>query len=492
MCIDENPSLGLDVAVANQIQVKNVMSVVHRPEIELEEIVLVEDKTEHEDSDMNFVCETCGRIFKDHRDITHHIQINHKTEINFKCSKCEELFPLETDLNEHIIGSHTEKVCGVCQFKCKTDDDLTKHKVIHEEPQTLQYNCNLCPFIVSSENDLEAHKKSKHEELSFKCEKCDYETTSELIFETHIRGHIGDIRSEDVAENLVAENATLKRKYQGILDSYDRLTVMYNAVKEDSKKKEDEYKKELNETQETLRITLSECEKLKETNDIQSNLWKIWLEEHGENRTTEKPSYSKVTSSKPSEEDEDILVEENIEGEDPLTVLLRNGRRGFSRVSPAAPPLPNSSYNKSKTTNKAGKNVSFKTSSYNEESANKRPSVSQGHNTKKYCHYWNNGGMCSYKNCRFLHEKSPVCKFDGRCTRNKCMFSHVTQNKSFLSERRASRTSWSSQQSPPVWAQAPRPTPQYWGPPAPAPWAQWGNTWPIPGVQQGVGNIRNC
>ena len=94
----------------------------------------------------------------------------------------------------------------------------------------------------------------------------------------------------DSMQDLVAENVTLKRQYQGILDNYDRLTVMYNALKEDSKKNDDAYKKELSETQETLRVALSECEKLKETNDIQNNLWKIWLQEHNNDGKIKKPT----------------------------------------------------------------------------------------------------------------------------------------------------------------------------------------------------------
>ena len=213
---------------------------------------------------------------------------------------------------------------------------------------------------------------------------------------------------------------------------------------------------------------MSECEKLKETNNIQSNLWKIWLKEHSEEeKRSTKPSKNKHSDVA---EKEVLEVEENDEGEDPVSVFLRNKRNGFSRVSPAAPSQPNSLQNHLER----AKHLYTKNTQKDYSSHNNFPHrSSQSQNTKKYCHYWNNVGTCSYRNCKFSHEKSPVCKFDGRCTRIKCMFTHQRQNKSFLAEKQRappSRTSKSSHPAPPVWAT--RSPQQHWSPPTP--WTQWG------------------
>ena len=475
VCIDENPSLGLEVTTKRN-EGTIVKAIVHRPDIELEEIVEVEDYPKNDATSERFKCDNCGKCFKEHKHITEHIERDHKTKqiLNmFKCSECEKDFDLETDLNDHVISSHShsEKFCDLCQFKSKSQEDLTKHKDdTHEKSQNLQHIQN---------NDLLANKETQE---VLHCEKCDFSTNFEISLETHLKGHMGDEKSEDLVDDLVAENATLKRKYQGILDSYDRLTVMYNTIKEDSKKNVDVYKKELCETQETLRITLSECEKLKETNDIQNNLWKIWLKEHNEEIKTIKPTKNKQSDT---EEKEVIEVEEIDEEEDLVTAFLRNKRQGFSRVTPAAPSEQNTKQNSRYTPSEPPKPNDRKRSQNNHFSHNNR-----SQNTKKYCHYWNNAGTCSYQNCKFSHEKSPVCKFDGRCTRNKCMFTHQKQNKCFLAEKQRappSQTSQSSRQSIPVWAQ--RSPPQYWSPPTP--WTQWGNPWSNSQVQMGMGNIRN-
>ena len=126
-----------------------------------------------------------------------------------------------------------------------------------------------------------------------------------------------------------------------------------------------------------------------------------------------------------------------------------------------------------------------------------------GRNFKRYCHYWNNSGNCTFKNCIFLHKKSPICKFDGSCNRKKCMYSHSKQDKSFLASKLRSPPSRMAWQTPPssprltappqlrrpvpppslgaVISPAP-PTASYWAPPAP--WTHWANPWLMSGQGQ--------
>ena len=123
---------------------------------------------------------------------------------------------------------------------------------------------------------------------------------------------------------------------------------------------------------------------------------------------------------------------------------------------------------------------------------NSHKNFNSGKSTQRFCHFWNNSGKCTFKNCIFAHEKSPVCKFDGHCNRKKCMFSHVKQNGSFLAGSRSSqppRIVWprmspsprtTGPPSPRVAApSAPTRSAQYWGQPRPAPWASWTNPWMV-------------
>ena len=65
-------------------------------------------------------------------------------------------------------------------------------------------------------------------------------------------------------------NVSLKRQLHALTDNYDRLTTMYKSMKEEAKVQVSECKKELAEAQENLRVALTENEKLRESNDIQS------------------------------------------------------------------------------------------------------------------------------------------------------------------------------------------------------------------------------
>ena len=239
------------------------------------------------------------------------------------------------DLDNHVKSNH-EVVCETCGFKCISQNELVKHKDTHKEPATEQHMCNKCSHSAASLIDLETHVKSNHNqaEQSFKCEKCNFVTASATTLQTHREVHeTPQVPNDD----LVAENATLKREVQGLTDSYDRLTGMYTSMKEETKKNVGDCMKELLEAQENLRVALAENEKLKETNDIQNNLWKIWIEEHKDKDNATKND----TPSKPSNVEEDAEdTDDDIE--DPVTAFLRNRRKGFTRTNPTAPPEPTS------------------------------------------------------------------------------------------------------------------------------------------------------
>ena len=94
------------------------------------------------------------------------------------------------------------------------------------------------------------------------------------------------------------------------------------------------------EAQENLRVALTENEKLRESNDIQNKLWKIWLKAH-EDKNIE---IEKAENGEPTTVNVDDNEEEDKEDdvEDPLTAFLRNRRQGFTRTNSAASAVPNS------------------------------------------------------------------------------------------------------------------------------------------------------
>ena len=46
-------------------------------------------------------------------------------------------------------------------------------------------------------------------------------------------------------------------------------------------------------------------------------------------------------------------------------------------------------------------------------------------NLKLFCHFFNNNKTCPYsKDCIFLHQDSPICKYGKKSERMLCMFKH--------------------------------------------------------------------
>ena len=96
---------------------------------------------------------------------------------------------------------------------------------------------------------------------------------------------------------------------------------------------------------------------------------------------------------------------------------------------------------------------------------NSSHSYAEQRRRKQYCHYFNNSGHCTFEEktgqkCKFLHEKAPVCKFNGSCNRKKCMYSH-SQSSSLNQPGRSQQAPFLRQVShqgrgrwqprPPVW-----------------------------------------
>ena len=501
VCLEGNPLLAIQIQIPPQIEMQEIVPEVHSIlELELEEIVEVQPEVSAESQD--FRCDLCGKAFITHEQITEHMNTTHRrnkqNQQELNCTKCSEIFNSKETRDDHVQKSHTEIVCEECGLKCATSRILSKHiKQHHDRNKEINCNkctesfhtedelnyhlqnthveilCETCSCIFTTEEDLKKHQEG-HDVTSLNCKKCEYKTTDKTELETHMESH----EASSTGNNLLSENVTLKRQNQILTDSYERLVKLYNNLKEESNKEVGEYKKNLEEAQENLRVALTENEKLRETNDVQHNLWKIWLQKHGEedNKQSEKNMEMEKESTDDNSEDTEDLV----------ATFVRNRRNGFIRTNPAAPA-------QSKAANIAqAKKVSINENiSYNPRTRANHPNNNSTNKSKRYCYYWNNIGSCSFRNCIFLHEVAPVCKYDGNCNRNKCMYVHKKQNKSFLSNQPAQPRSTAPKHRPSSqrtgeWSPS---QPSYWSPTPPAPWSQtqWRSPWVMTGS---MGNQR--
>ena len=220
-------------------------------------------------------------------------------------------------------------------------------------------------------------------------------------------------------------------------DSYDRLVNIFQKQQSEFKDKALAFKTEIEETNECLRVVKTENEKLKEVNETQHKLWKIFVDKiekkETETKDDDRKSQKDPNREKPTaknDEDTEILDDEDIDTEATYQEWLRDTRkRGFRRSNPST-----SAEKNSQPKDKSKK--SYAGATKGEKSTTSSPHPEENYqNFVRYCHNWNNLGKCTFDDCKFAHESAPICSFDGNCSRPKCMFAHKKQNMHFLSKK---------------------------------------------------------
>ena len=420
-CFEENPLLGKQMLMCedeqsngNAIDVDLIESdaedtdaitlvesiVVHKePSTALKKITYVEKKS--------ISCDGCSFVTNEGEELRLHIQEVHtpvqidsdlpdaptetKTNANFKCNYC--LFETNTDesLSLHETSHH-----GVCCNDCKSlfssQNELDDHVPKCHKPE---FKCSFCSFVGKDQNSLVNHINYRHKESNFVCHDCDYTEKDKIKVRDHIKKNHTDKDDADIL--------ALKNSLKSLNESYDRLNNLYSKMKAEAADKDLGYKIQLAEAQDQFKVLKAENEKLKETNRIQENLWKIWLEKFEKEKIEN--SNQLVSNDNTVENDE-----ENDGEDDDVDIeawFQQNKNRGFKRVISDKTDIQRN-IEKSSTAVKVVK-----------ETTNM---------ARKYCHNFNNKGKCDIKECKFLHKQAPVCKFDGKCNRKKCMFRHVHQN----------------------------------------------------------------
>ena len=98
-------------------------------------------------------------------------------------------------------------------------------------------------------------------------------------------------------------------------DSYDRLSTIHQNYRIEVKETVEKCKIEVEEAREKLRTTIAENEKLRETNDIQNRLWKLWINEFDNKEKDAEKEVIEVKDSerreKPKKKDDDVRKYKN-------------------------------------------------------------------------------------------------------------------------------------------------------------------------------------
>ncbi|CRL07503.1 CLUMA_CG020469, isoform A [Clunio marinus] len=118
--------------------------------------------TKHGPNAVKFICEICGKEFKERHILKSHEKVHLPDELKLKhpCTYCPKKFVNNHCLKIHIARIH-EKValhtCELCGKGCITKSDLKWHMDKHIEERN--YECNICHLKFKSTNSLRIHKR---------------------------------------------------------------------------------------------------------------------------------------------------------------------------------------------------------------------------------------------------------------------------------------------------------------------------------------------
>ena len=394
---------------------------------------------------------------------------------------------------------NTHFICGKCKYVTSIKEELNKHvKDIHTEDSSNVHICNDCTFVARSKENLNNHVKI-HRILGKKCDQCDQAFNNQEDLELHkVQSHAQAIH--EPCQNKCKEYERLLIEHNLLKENYERLITINKKHQDQNKDKELAQNIQMEELRRGFEKAKAENIKLQDNLDTQNKLWKIWIEKMDDNVGVAENKSTKLDLNQPSD-DEVLLIEDedqdNVDDTgDEITdeifkrFMINAAKTRFKRTSPTEEPVLSQStiYKCTKCGFKANNNGKLGEHIKNVHGQRLTPvpvpsrqTIATSGKKRQFCHFWNNFKSCHFeaKNgrpCKFLHDKAPICRFDGNCDRKMCMFTHKSQNMNFLS-------------NPPTHVQYPVPQRSQWGPPSPwmnqqnqnlSPWegvknVRWGN-----------------
>lgn len=146
----------------------------------------------HSGSGAGATCDTCGKTYKNHYIMRMHIRMVHTPpDVIFECSICSKKFRRKAHLKRHLRTHDPDRPfkCLHCDYKGCERADITKHQLIHEEPQ---HTCEVCGKTFRHLRNKELHVKRHKGQRDYKCGVCEYFGYTFTDIRKHIeRKHTG-------------------------------------------------------------------------------------------------------------------------------------------------------------------------------------------------------------------------------------------------------------------------------------------------------------
>ena len=175
-------------------------------------------------SDISLECDLCMSTFTRQSNLNHHYKVVHDTAINslyinddptifdfFECHFCEFVSREKRTLVHHEKFVHKKDelellYCDLCNFKTYEMKTLNRHKRILHEDSQLIYSCNLCNFRTKWKASFKRHSDNVHAKKAetFSCNECDYQSKLKQNVKRHVkRVHRSKLKSKEHNEDTV-------------------------------------------------------------------------------------------------------------------------------------------------------------------------------------------------------------------------------------------------------------------------------------------------
>lgn len=185
-------------------------------------------------------CHVCGRRYKDQYILKMHIKMRHMApEVLFQCNLCSKMFTRKAHLKRHLRIHNPDKPykCPHCDYRGCERSDITKHVLIHVQPQHTcdvcgksfrhiknkelhlkrhrgqrDYKCVFCEFYGYTYTDIRKHQERKHAgSRTLVCDRCCMTFRSEHLLQVHQQIECQPIGASDSEINEVADSSDVLR-----------------------------------------------------------------------------------------------------------------------------------------------------------------------------------------------------------------------------------------------------------------------------------------
>ncbi|XP_055318231.1 zinc finger protein 429-like [Sitodiplosis mosellana] len=156
MCLEEFDTL--DALISHKTSAHRRIQCTHCPDLKL-----VVDLNKHLKNThgilQNSMCEHCGQVYTNTRNLQDHIQRKHEVSQPLQCDICKEWFKSRDTIRAHMNYVHVQgpQACQICGKVSANRKALRKHQTIHMESWKDRFKCIICGRGFRDSTKLKEH-----------------------------------------------------------------------------------------------------------------------------------------------------------------------------------------------------------------------------------------------------------------------------------------------------------------------------------------------